>query len=185
MKLFKIKNWQVQVEEEVWTLQPFKVLLDRDKTKDKEIAMKEMAFIYHFSDVKSDYVYIGDKDDRESEIKKDIGLPKKWKADSKIKAAIDFYIERSVTPSERLYKAGVKSANDIATYLNNTGVLLAERDEKGKPVNTINSITGALKGIPDIMKNLSNSYKALIKEKEDLENKSKGSQQMGMFENGL
>ena len=185
MKLFKIVDWNIQVAEEAWTIVQFNAILKRDKSKDKEKAFKEMAFIYHYCDVKSDYIALTDLEERTAEIIKDVGLPKTWKIDPVMQVAIDTYIERSVTVSEALYLAALKSAKDIADYLNGTKVLLKERDDKGKPVNTIAHITGALKGIPDIMKNLNDSYKALIKEKDDLEGKSKGAKKFGMFENGL
>jgi len=185
MKLFKIVNWVLEVEEELWTIEVFNKILKRDKSKDKSIAMKEVAFIYHFCDVKSDYVAITNKEIRIKEVSKDVGLPDKWVYDSVIEEACNLYERRAVTVSEKLYKSSLKSADDVSDYLNNTKSLLDERDDKGKPVHTINSITAALKGIPDIMKNLKNSYKELIKEKEDLEDKSKGSRKFGMFENGL
>jgi hypothetical protein len=185
MKLFKIVNWQLEVEEELWTIEVFNNILKRDKSKSKETAMKEMAFIYHFCDVKSDYVYITNKKDRVKEVAKDVGLPTKWVYDKAIEAACDLYLERAVTVSETLYKSSLKSAMDISEYLDGTKSLLAERDDRGKPVHTINSITGALKGVPDIMKNLKISYKELVKEQNDLADKSKGQKQFGMFEDGL
>lgn len=185
MKLFKIENWEVKVEDAVWTLSAFKKLLDRDKTKGKEIAFKEIAFIYHYTDIRSDYMYLTDEKKRAKEVAKDVGLSDKWKLDNLIQEAIDLYRERSTTVLEKLYQSAQKSANDISNYLDKTDVLLSERDEKGKPVNTINSITAALKTIPDIMKNNTAAYQELIKEKISTEGKNKGQQQMGMFEDGL
>ena len=185
MKLFKIVNWQLEVEEELWTIEAFNNILKRDKSKDKEIAMKEVAFIYHFCDVKSDYVFITDMNARTKEVAKDVGLPKTWKVDKVIEIARDLYLARAVTVSEKLYKSGLKSASDVSEHLNGTKALLAERDDKGKPVHTINSITAANKMIPDMIKNLKITYKEVIKEQTDLEDKSKGAKKFGMFEDGL
>lgn len=185
MKLFKIVNYQLQVEDEVWTIEAFNKLLKRDKTKDKSVSMKEMAFIYHYCDVRSDYVAETNKNTRAKTIKKDIGLPEKWEIDDVIKFACELYEERAVTVSEKLYKASLKSARDVAKHLSNTSFLLAERDEKGKPVHTINSITAANKMIPDMIKNLNQTYKEVIKEQNDLADKKKGAKQFGMFEDGF
>ncbi len=185
MKLFKVEDWEVKVQEEVWTIDAFKALLTRDKTKGKEIAFKEIAFIYHYADIRSDYMYITDEKKRVKEVSKDVGLPDNWVYDKVMKDAVDLYKERSTTVLEKLYQSAQKSANDISEYLDKTDKLLAERDEKGKPVNTINSITAALKTIPDIMKNNTAAYQELIKEKITTEGKSKGQQQMGIFEDGL
>jgi len=185
MKLFRIKNWQLELEPEVWGYTPFKKLLDRDKTKDKQIAFKEMFFIYNYADVKSDYIQITNEKEKIKEIKKDIGLPSSWKIDKTIKEALEFYTRRSVTTVEELYKAANKAAGDIANFLKSTDTLLKERDTNGKPVFTLNSITGSLKQVPDIMKNLKSSYKELIKEKEDKENRKSGARAFNLFEDGL
>ena len=185
MKLFKMVNWQLEVDEELWTIEVFNKILQRDKSKDKAISFKEIAFIYHFCDVKSDYVYITNKEERTKEVAKDVGLHSKWKLDNLIQEAIDLYLDRAVTVSEKLYKSSLKSATDISKYLDGTKALLAERDDKGKPVYKPNDITASLKTVPEIMKNLKESYKELIKEKEDLEGKSKGARKFGMFEDGL
>ena len=185
MKLFKMVNWQLEVDEELWTIEVFNKILQRDKSKDKGIAFKEIAFIYHYCDVKSDYVALTDKAERTREVSKDIGLPKKWKLDKTVEDAIDLYLKRAVTVSEKLYKSGLKSASDVSEHLYDTKALLSERDEKGKPVHTINSITAANKMIPDMIKNLKITYKEVIKEQDDIENKKKGAKKFGMFENGI
>ena len=41
MKLFEMKNNDLQVNEALWGLLPFKALYKRDKSKDKETVFKE------------------------------------------------------------------------------------------------------------------------------------------------
>ena len=185
MKLFKMVDYQLQVEDELWTIETFGKLYKRDKTKGKSISFKEVAYIYHFCDVKSDYVAETSDKDRGEVIKRDVGLPDKWAVDKDVQMAIDLYLERAVTVSEQLYKASLKSASDVAKHLSHTNTLLAERDEKGKPVHTINSITAANKMVPDMIKNLSQTYKEVIKEQDDIADKNKGAKQFGMFEAGM
>jgi len=185
MRLFKMKNWVLQVDEQTWALEPFKKLLDRDKTKEKEKALKDMLVIYYYCDIVSDYDYITNLEDRIAEIKKDLMLPEKWVIDPVLQVAMDFYIERSTSIIGNLYKGASKSANDIANHLSKTEALLSERDDKDKPVYTINSITSALKQVPGIMRDLKAAEKEIIKEKNEVEGKKKGSRTMGMFEDGL
>ncbi len=186
MKLFKFEMYKLQVDDAIWGLTPFKKLLDRDKTKDKSRAFKEILFIYHFADIKSDYnSNITDIKDREEQIKRDIKLPKTWKIDPEMKVAINFYVEMSETPSERLYKAAIKAADDIAEYLGNTHALLYERDDRGRPVNDFSKITNGLAKIPKIMQDLKAAYKELLKEQETVSGKQKGSQTFNIFEKGL
>lgn len=184
MKLFEMKkDWQLQVQEEIWGLLPFKKILERDKTKGKELAMKEVLFIYFYCDVKSNYLLMKPSD-RISEIRHDIGLPDNWKIDDIIQAAIDIYIkEKSVI--EQLYMQSLKAASDIGDYLENTKALLAERDMNGRPIYDIAKITAALDKVPKLMANLKMAYKEVVKEQEDNDNKKKGSKAFNTFEDGI
>lgn len=185
MKLFEMKNWELTISEEAYGITPFKKILERDKSKEKEKAMKEMLFIYFYSDVKSDYQYITNKKDKAEEIKKDIGLPKSWKIDKVIENAIELYVKRSQTIIEKLYVQSMKSASEIGNYLENTKALLEERDKMERPVTDINKISQSVQRVPKLMRDLKEAYKEVIKEKEDNENKQKGSRKFNIFEDGL
>jgi hypothetical protein len=185
MNLFEVKDWELTIKEEVYGLSPFRKLIDRDKTKDKQLALKELLFIYFFSDIKSDYNYIMSEDHKVEEIKKDINLPSKWKIDKDIEKAIELYKERSQTVIQKLYTQSLKSVSEIGNYLENTKELLEERDERGKPVFDISKITIAVQKVPKLMSDLKDAYKEVVKEIEDTENKKKGSQSYNIFEDGL
>lgn len=167
------------------TLSPFKKIIDRDKTKGKEVALKEIAFIAFFTDIRSDYMYIVNEEDRAKELIKDLELPKDWKIDSTIKQVIEFYNSKSVTVNSSIYKSACKAAIDISNYLNKTDVLLDERDENGKVVTDISKITSALEKVPKIMSNLNSAHTELIKEQKITEGRTKGSRTFNMFEDGL
>lgn len=185
MRLFEMKNWQLNVADEAWGYKAFKKLLDRDKTKDKTKCLKEMLFIWNYADVKSDYMHLTDLDVRCSEIKKDIGLSDKWKIDNDMEFAIDFYISRSSTVIEQLYRQTLTAASAIGEYLGNTKVLLAERDVQGKVVTDIAKITASVQKIPKLMADLKSAYGEVVKEQQDAENRTKGSRSFNVFEDGL
>ena len=185
MRLFEMKDWTLSVREEAWGLSPFKKILKRDKSRDKAMALKEMLFVYYYSDIKSDYSIITNELIKTEEIKKDVGLPEDWKIDSTMKEAIDFYESRSLTVLGKLYKSALKSANDISEYLEMTDVLLRERTDKGGTVTTLPMITASHKTLPDIMKNLKATEKEVLKEQQELEGRTKGSKTMSIFEEGL
>ena len=184
MNGFTLRDYVLTVEDNMWGLIPFKKILKRDKSRDKDRALKEMLFIYYYSDIKSDYLIIDSKF-RIEEIKKDIGLPEDWKIDSVLQEAIDFYEERSLTVVGKLYKNALAAANDISEYLTKTKELLEERDERGKPVTTLTTIVGGISKIKTVMQDLKAAEKELIKERIETEGRMKGQQQMGMFESGL
>ena len=184
MNGFLLKEYVLTVEDNMWGLLPFKKILKRDKSRDKDRALKEMLFIYYYSDIKSDYLIIDSKF-RIEEIKKDIGLPEDWRIDSVLQEAIDFYEERSLTVVGKLYKNALAAANDISEYLTKTKELLEERDERGKPVTTLTTMVGGISKIKTVMQDLKAAEKELIKERIETEGKMKGKQSMGMFELGL
>lgn len=185
MKLFKMNNWELTLREEIWGLAPFKTLLDRDKTKDKEVANAEILFIWYYCDVQSDFLIIPEET-REKEIIKQIpALPKNWKKDKAIDEAIEFYEKMSTTIIQYLYKQAIRAAQDTADYIGNARALLNLTDNAGRPIYKINDITKGLKDVSIIMKNLKQAEKEVIKEAKDNEGKSKGSQQFNTFEGGL
>lgn len=185
MKLFELKDWQLTVDEAVYGLLPFKKILKRDKSRNKDTALKEMLFIYYHTDIKSDYLIISDSKTRTEEIKRDIGLPDEWKIDATMQEAIDFYESKTLSVIGKLYKNALKSANDISDYLTMTDVLLAERDDKGKPVNDIGKITTALTKVKGIMQDLKAAEKEVLKEQAEMDNRMKGSKTMSFWEEGL
>ena len=184
MNGFTLKDGVLQVDDNLWALLPFKKILKRDKSRDKDKALKDMLFIYYYCDIKSDYL-IMDTKTRVQEIKKDIGLDDGWKIDSVITEAMEFYEERSLTVIGKLYRNALKAANDVSDYLTLTDVLLAERDDRGKPINTITTIVGGISKIKVVMQDLKAAEKELIKEQVETEGRMKGKQAMGLFESGL
>lgn len=180
-----MKNWELTVREEAWGLTPFAKILKRDKTKDKSKALKDMLFIWLYSDIKSDFQYITNTEERINIIKKEINLPNNWKFDDLIKDGIRCYEEHSMTVIQKLYNQSLKSASAIGDYLENTKSLLEERDNNNKPIYDIAKITSANDKVPRLMANLKAAYKEVVKEQEDMDNRKKGSRTMNMFEDGL
>ena len=184
MNGFTLRDGVLTVDDNLWGLEKFKKILKRDKSRNKDLALKEMLFIYYYTDIKSDYLIIDIKL-RTNEIIKDIQLPDNWKIDSIMEDAINFYEERSLTVIGKLYKNALLAANDISEYLTKTKELLEERDDRGKPVTTLTTIVGGISKIKVVMQDLKAAEKELIKEKVETEGKMKGKQSMGMFELGL
>lgn len=182
---FDKENYAVIYSPLLLTLSPFKKIIQRDKSKNKETAIKEISFVAFFSDIRSNYMYIVDENERVLELIKDLELPKDWKVDNIIKEAISFYLEKSTTVNSSIYKSACKSAIDISNYLNKTNELLEERDKNRKVVTDISKITSALEKVPKIMANLNAAHTELIKEQKITEGRTKGKKTFNMFEDGL
>lgn len=185
MRLFKIENYQVVVDPEVFTILEFKKLFDRDKTKDKNKVFKDMAFIYHFADLKSDFQTITSQKDRVEAIKIRIGLPEKWEYDEDMKAAVDIYKELTITPQMQIYLNAMKAALEMGEYLSQTGVLLRERTDSGGLITTPAVISSTLKTIPQVIKDLKTLEMEVIREQTGLSEKSIGSKTLNIFEDGF
>jgi len=187
MELFQFdkNSYSVTFSPIVLNIEKFKKLITRDKSKDKEVSLKELSFIYFYSDIKSDYMYITNDGERSTEIIKDLSLPKGWKIDSVMQDAINLYKEKSTTVNSALYSSACSAAFEISEYLKDTRQLLEERTEKGAAVTNINTITGALSKVPSIMRDLNAAHAELVKEQKITEGRTKGSKELNIFEDGM
>lgn len=161
IRLFKYENYEVKVEPEALLLTPFKILYERDKSKDKSMAKQELAFVYFMKDPRSDYQYIIDERDREKEVIIGLGMSEKWKPDSAVKDAMMFY-ERFKPISAGLLEDTRIAVNKLRELLRN--IDLTEVDKNDKPVYTLNTITATIKQIPSLVKDLDEAERSLAKE---------------------
>lgn len=182
MRLFKIEKYDVIVDPVAFTLLPFKKLYDRDKTKEKTNVFKEIAFIYHYADLKSDFNIITDDEEKIEAIKSRVGLSKTWKYDADMMVAVELYKERTITAEMDIYLNAMKGAVDTGKYLAEAGILLRERDDNGKYITTPQMISGSLKSISQIIKDLQILEMEVIRKQAGMVERTKGSQTLGMFE---
>ena len=187
MNLIEItSDYTLSINPMLYTIKAFKDIIDRDKSKNKTKALAEIAFVYFYTDIKSDYMYLIDSDKRIQEIKNDsIGLSKDWTPDAVVMQAVQVYKERSTTLLGTLYESSCQAASDVSRYLNRTDELLNERDANGKPTHDIGKITTSLQRIPVIMKNLKLAHQELVKEQKEVEGRTTGSREFNLFEDGL
>lgn len=181
IKLFKYENFRVKISEEALTLKPFKIIWNRDKSKEKDKAISELSYIYFFADPRSDYQLYLDEEERSETIKRDLGLNDKWKPDKDLKRAIEFY--KSFKPLSSLLLEDTRILVDnLRNYLRTTD--LSERDDKGKPIYTPNIITATVKQIPDLIKSLDEAEKALYSELLD-NSRMRGNKEKSLLEDGV
>jgi hypothetical protein len=184
MKLFQFSksSYDVIVSEEAFFITHFKRILDRDKSKDKELAMKELAFIFFYADITSPYQSILDNKEREEEIKKDISLPLKWKLDQSINDAVTFYKEKSKTAVHHLYESSMTAAAAVNEVLGDAKALIEESQDR---IGAVQKVIGALEKVPKVMASLRDIEKELLKQIEDKEGKKLGSKSFSLYEEGL
>ena len=164
MKLVKLENFELKVEPELLLLKPFKKLWSADKTKEKTHFMEFLSILYFLVDPRSDYQYIIDEDDRLKEICESNGYEEpKWNKEETL--CRQLYEKLTTTTSLDLLKATKIAVNKVKKFLEQ--VDLFEEDDKGKPKYTVNTITSAIKLVPQLAKDLAEAEKALGKEVEE------------------
>lgn len=182
LSLFKKEGYNITISDEAFTLKPFRVIWNRDRSKNKEKAIMELGYIYHFSDPRSDYnKQLVDPVERKKSIKEGEGLPDKWEPDKILLDAISFY--ESFKPMSALLLEDTRVAVDKLRKLLRE-IDLAETDEKGKPKYTLNTVTSTIKQVPELAKSLREAEDALTQEIRDM-GRIKGQKEKSLMEDTL
>lgn len=179
MKLFELDriNYVVHPTEEALLLKPFSDIWKRDKTKSKEVALKEFGFVWFYCDAKSQFLII-EEPIKTKELIKDLNLPTGWKADKIIKSAIEYYNSHK-SELELLYEGALTVASVIRQSCMDSKTYLEAADDKIAAAQKLNSL---LKELPTSMAKLKDAEKQFIKEAEENSGKKKGSQTYNTFE---
>lgn len=166
MKLVKFQDYKLTITEEALLVKSFATIWKRDKTRDKDNALREFSIMYFLLDPRSDYMFITDEKDRLLSIKEQEGLPSKWEPDKPLLEAMRVYRYLTNTPSSLLLDSSRMAVDKVRLFLEDLD--LSKEDDKGKPKYTINSITSALKDIPNLVKNLREAEIAVNKDIEEV-----------------
>lgn len=161
MKLLKYEGYKLTIEPEALTLAPFKKIWNRDRTANKDRAISEMGYIYFMMDPRSDYQYLVDEEERSKAIIEGEGLSPSWKPDKAVQEAMEFY--GKFKPTAALLLEDTRYAVDKLRKLLRD-INLEDKDDKGKPIYTLNTITAAIKQVPALARDLDEAEKALASE---------------------
>lgn len=182
MKLFTYKDYNLKISDEAYALRPFKRLVDRDRTKDKTKAMKELAYLYFMYDPRSDFSFEIIEADRDLRVKDSIGLEADWKPDKQVQEAIDLYKYLTTTSSSLLLNDTKYIIDNIRSTFRS--INLTEKDANGKLVFNIGQVMTAVKQVPGLVKELADAEKAVAKEIEDM-GTMRGMKQKAILEDGM
>lgn len=178
MQLFQIQDNQPIITPEGLLIPEFAALWRREKSKKKEIATKELSYVYFKADYKSVYqAYLPDV--QEKQIIIDVFGKKKWKPDKVVQQAVDKYIELQQTPSMRLLTSFKGAINSLEKYFK--GIDFSKTDSKGNPVYKISEITNALQKAGSIIESLDKVEEKVRKEISS-ENVARGQKEINPFE---
>lgn len=178
MKLLKFENYKIVIEPEFLALKPFREIWQRDKSKHKDRAIQEIAYIFFMSDPRSDYQYLVDEEERSKAIKEGEGIDSKWKPDKIVLDAITFY--KSFKPTSALL------LEDTRAMINGYRLKLREitADMSNLDIKEIKDLGAVIKQIPSLIKDLDEAEKALNSELKT-SGRMRGSGEKTLFEDGI
>lgn len=180
MKLVRINNYKLEVDDELLLLKPFKEVYKSDKTKEKNKFFELLTILYYVYDPRSDYSYIVNEEDRIKEVCESNGfdIPK---FNPKELECIDLY-KKSVTTASTLLLEDTKiTIEKIREMLKSIDFSCLEEKDK---VNAIKNIASTVSMIPKLVKDLSEAEKAVTKEIEEA-GRARGGNSKKLFEDGL
>lgn len=161
MNLFSKVNGEIVISEAAYMLKPFKLIYNRDRTKYKEKALQELAFVYFMCDPRSDYKAEVDENVRIAKIKEGEGMEESWKPDKLIKEAMEFYNSFS-TSSALLLEDTRMMAYKARKVMNMIDIESIENTEEA--VDILDKILKALKNVPNLVKDLDAAERAVASE---------------------
>lgn len=180
MNLFEIKNNKLVFAPESLALAPFKALWDRDKSKDKYKAVAELAAIYFYADLKSDFSGLMNESDRLKEVRVYIPeLGEDWKPDEMFNNAVSFYKEKSLTVTTKLLEDARMGLQKIGKFLRNVDLMAT--DEKGRPLYNAKQYADTQKAVAEIVIS-HNKLEELVKKEQVSKKDTVGSKDKNMFE---
>ena len=182
MVLFELENGIVKFAPQALALKPFAALWKRDRTKDKKVAVAELACIYFVTDYRSDYSKYVDEETRYNEVREMIDLPDKWKPDDKFQEAVELYKELQKTPAIKSLESARISLHKIDEFVRT--VDLNEKNEKtGNPLykpTDLMRMNKDLEGALDSLEKVEERVKKQIEKKREF----KGQLEAADFEDG-
>lgn len=179
--LFTVENSVVKPNAETLLIQPYKEIWDRDKSKDKHVALMEFTFIEFMASKKKTNPYAGYSDEERYEKLKRIYFEDDWKPDATVEAGLvemhEFQMKASVT--YRYYIATVQAAEKLRTFFQEFDIM--ETNEKGALLYKPSDITRAINDTDKILQNLM-AMKERVEQELFEQTKTKGNKTINHFE---
>lgn len=182
MHIIEYNNYTIEPTQEAFLIKPIRDLFNKDKSKTKEKFLQQMSVLYFYADPRSTYNYIVDDEERLQAIIEQEGLPKDFKITEDLDKALQEYKKHTITTSYLLLQDTKIAVDKVRQFLRE--VDLNAQDDKGKPLYTINSITQAIKQIPQLSKDLLEAEKIVSKEIEE-QGRARGGNNKTLFEDGI
>jgi len=179
MKIFDIVDNRVVLNPQSLNIPEFKAIWDRDKSKMKGNATKEISYIVYLCDESVDNPYRAYREDeRENMILKDF-MGVEWKPDELISKATEKFRDLKQTTNSRLLRSAKKAAEKLSEYFDSVDFNV--RDSYGKPVFSSRDLASNLKEVAGIVKSL-NMLEEMVRKEQTESSNVRGGGDVGLYE---
>lgn len=181
VEIFEMHNSHVTPVKEILLIYPFSEIWSRDKSKHKEVAIKEFSYICFLVSPRKTNPYAGySTDTREEQLIKGLQLTN-WKADDLVKEGVRLYEEwlHNASVSMKYYGAVKKGIEQTINFFEN--IDFNERTDKGVPVYKIGEVIPALKSANEVLKSMTD-LKERVEQELYESSKTKSGKEINPFE---
>jgi 1,2-phenylacetyl-CoA epoxidase PaaB subunit len=182
MGLLSLEDYTLKIKPEALAISAFKKIWNRDRSKNKSNAIRDLSYIYYMVDYKSEFSYILNDEKRHKEIVKILDKGDSLVIDDVMKEAIEIYKKSQETLSLQLLRNARISLQKLSEYI--ASIDYSERDKNNRPVHDI-------KKVKDTFQTLGDSIDAVAKAEEKVkkelqaENEARGKMEKNVFEDGF
>ena len=173
-------SYNVTFNPELFLLKDFRDL--RDDRNDIELVYKEIAFVYFYADLRSDFQFETNPEKRKEDIKRMLGLGKDWEMDTYVNNCIMAYMYLSQTVSGRLLESAYLAVDKFTEQIKE--IDLNERDKGGKPIWNQKQIMDTVKAIPELLQTVKQAEMEYLKNQEK-ESRLRGDKVKTLYEDGI
>lgn len=169
-KLLTITDEYVGVPSpEAYHIPQFKRIVDRDNTKNKEQASRELAYVYYMVDWESPYAPY--KEEKRRKLLKEDLFDEEWEPDEAIKEAIEKYRELYENDYIKMLQSARAGARELQRYFEK--VDLEETDDKGKLKYKATDLMRNLKEVGNVIEGLTDLVEQ-VKKNQTKANENRG-----------
>ena len=177
--LIEISNHLAMPSPYTLAIKEFKKLYKRDKSKGKETAVKELAYIYFMCNHNSPYA-VYDGEEKEGKIKDSVfGEKSEWKADALVKDSCKRYLGLMDTHAILLLKSARNSVKKLERYFDDVDLTLMD-DKTGKPIFSAKDLVANLTKVGDVVQGLS-KLEDIVKREEQERASTRGGVELNKY----
>lgn len=183
IELFEIQNQKAFPITETLLISPFKEIWERDKSTEKEIAIKELSYIEFMTSEKPSNPFKGyTEDQKEEKIISNLFKNKKWKPDKLVKSAVQDLIsyQEEGSATYRLYIASKEAIQSLTEFFISPDIL-KQTNDRGVPIYKPADITRALKDVEEVSLKFENLGKKLKEGLKNIKTKVRSDKKISFF----